>query len=199
MIVEPFAQQLDPIARFQAIFARAREAEPFDITAAALATVDADGRPRVRMVLIRGVSDRGFEFHTNRNSEKGRDLLHNAQAAICFHYPALGEQIRVEGAVSLLSDAESDAYFASRPRGNQLSAWASLQSEPLPERGVLVARYAEMEARFGQGPIPRPSHWGGFRLEPRRIEFWKSEESRLHQRVEYVREESGYRVGLLFP
>ncbi len=199
MNVDSFAEEADPIARFQRIFAQAREVEPFDITAAALATVDGEGWPRVRMVLVRGVSERGFEFHTNRNSEKGRDLFHNARAALCFHYPTLGEQIRVEGAVSLLSDAESDAYFASRPRGHQLGAWASLQSEPLPERAALVNRYAEMEARFAEGSVPRPPHWGGFRVEPRRIEFWKSEESRLHQRVEYLREEGGYRKTLLYP
>jgi pyridoxamine 5'-phosphate oxidase len=165
----------------------------------ALATADRDGRPSVRMVLLRGADERGFVFHTNYTSRKARELTENPHAAICVHWHAIEEQIRIEGAVERLEDAESDAYFSSRPRGSQLGAWASRQSARLASRETLVEEYRAIEQRFAGGIVPRPSFWGGFRLIPARIEFWFGRADRLHERVLYVREGGQWNAETLYP
>ncbi|HVY45007.1 MAG TPA: pyridoxamine 5'-phosphate oxidase [Minicystis sp.] len=188
----------DPLERFRAALAIARAHEPFDPTAMALATADARGRPSVRMVLLKDVDARGFVFYTNYGSRKAHDLDANPFAAVTVHWPKLEEQVRAEGPVERLSEAESDAYFASRPRMSRVGAWASRQSEPLASREVLLRRVAEVEARFPD-EVPRPPFWGGFRLVPERVEFWKGRSSRLHDRELYVREGDGFRIEMLFP
>jgi pyridoxamine 5'-phosphate oxidase len=192
----------DPIQRFDALMAQAnaipRERLP-EPTAFALATADANGRPSVRILLLKHVDDRGFVFYTNYESRKGRELLATHRAAMCFHWQLLEVQVRVEGAVETVSDAEADAYFASRARGSQIGAWASIQSRPMASPGDLDARVAEMEKRFAGGPVPRPPHWSGFRLVPDRIEFWKNMPSRLHVRQVYTRDADRWVVAQLYP
>jgi pyridoxamine 5'-phosphate oxidase len=180
----------DPIARVQALFEKAKAVEPHDATAMTLATADARGRPSARVVLLKAVDPRGFVFYTNRESRKGHDLAENPFAALAIHWPASKQQVRAEGRVELVSDAESDAYFASRPRESQLGAWASHQSEPLASREELEARVAALAARWPD-VVPRPPHWGGYRLVPERIELWFDGPSRLHDRFEYRRDEGG--------
>jgi pyridoxamine 5'-phosphate oxidase len=192
----------DPIARFMGLLDAARAVgrdrlpEP---TAFALATVGQDGRPSVRMLLLKDASDAGFVFYTNFASRKGRDLLARPVAAMCFHWQPLDRQVRVEGAVDRVSDAEADAYFASRPRGSQLGAWASRQSEPMADPTELGRRLAEAEARYAGFPVPRPPYWSGFRLVPERIEFWIGQPSRLHLRHLYSRRGDGWRIETLYP
>jgi pyridoxamine 5'-phosphate oxidase len=188
----------DPITEFLNAVERAR-AHQVDTAPVALATADAQGRPSARMVLLRGADARGFAFFTNFNSRKGRELSENPHASLCFHWVTLDEQIRIEGPVERLPDSESDAYFASRPRGSQLGAWASDQSQPLPSRESLEERYREVERRFGDGPVPRPPFWGGFRLVPTRIEFWYGRPDRLHDRVVYIRDRAQWRIERLYP
>jgi pyridoxamine 5'-phosphate oxidase len=192
----------DPIARFLLLLDAARGVGPERLpepTAFSLATVGADGRPSVRMLLLKDASDAGFVFYTNYESRKGRDLLAHPAAAMCFHWQPLDRQVRIEGPVERVSDDEADAYFASRPRGSQLSAWASRQSEPMGDPGELDRRFAEAEAKFATGPVPRPPHWSGFRLIPQSVEFWISQPSRLHIRHLYTREGTGWRVETLYP
>lgn len=192
----------DPLARFHALFERAQAAEGAsgrDATAAALATADVSGRPSVRMVLLKGAVDRGFVFYTSYESAKAGDLEANPRAALCFHWPTLAIQVRVEGGVERVPAGESDAYFATRPRESQLAAWASRQSAPLSSREALLARYREAELRFGLGPVPRPPFWGGYRLWPMRIEFWRGDEHRLHHRDLYVRGDEGWTITSLSP
>jgi pyridoxamine 5'-phosphate oxidase len=189
----------DPIARFLATLDRARRAESFDATVVALATASASGRPSVRMVLLKGADERGFVFFTNFESAKARDLSVNPQAALCFYWPSLGEQIRVEGQVERVSDAESDAYFATRPPGSQIAAWASRQSGALEAREDLLARVEELRVRFAGGEVPRPPFWGGFRLLPDRIEFWRHADDRLHHRDLYTQDGGRWRRQLLYP
>jgi pyridoxamine 5'-phosphate oxidase len=189
----------DPIARFRETLSRAAAASRFDATAAALATVDARGQPSARIVLVKSVDPRGFAFYTNRESRKGRELAENPRAALCFHWPAIGEQVRVEGEVSLLGDEESDAYFATRPRVSQLGAWASRQSAPLESRAALEAAARASEERFAGREVPRPPFWGGYLLRPERIEFWVSAEGRLHHRTLFERVGEAWRESLLNP
>jgi pyridoxamine 5'-phosphate oxidase len=188
----------DPLAEFSIAVARAA-GRGVDTAPVALATADREGHPSVRMVLLRGADARGFVFHTNYTSRKARELAENPHAAICVHWPAIEEQIRIEGTVERLDEAESDAYFATRPRGSRLGAWASRQSATLDARETLEAEYRAIEQRFSGGEVPRPPFWGGFRLIPARIEFWYGRTDRLHDRVLYVRDGDAWRVERLYP
>ena len=188
----------NPITEFQNAIERAA-ARHVDTAPVALATADERGRPSVRMVLLRGVDDRGFVFHSNYNSRKAMELAANPNAALCFHWPTLEEQIRVEGRVERLPADESDEYFATRPRGSQLGAWASEQSAVLPSRETLEEQYRAIERRFDGAPVTRPPFWGGFRLVPERIEFWFGRPDRLHDRLRYTREGEGWRIERLYP
>ena len=189
----------DPFALFDEWYAQARETELNDSNAMALATADAQGRPSVRMVLLKGHGPDGFIFYTNFEGRKAGDLLANPHAALLFHWKSVRRQIRIEGSVGPVDDATADAYFATRSRDSQLGAWASDQSRPLPSRAVFMDRYEEVRARFEGGPVPRPPHWSGFRLPPERIEFWQDRELRLHERRVFTRQENGWNEGLLYP
>jgi pyridoxamine 5'-phosphate oxidase len=192
-------QSQDPIARFEAWMAEAAASEPNDANAVCLATCTPDGRPSARMVLLKGVDARGFVFYTNLESRKGEELAANPQAALCFHWKSLGRSVRVEGPVEPVSDAEADAYYATRARGSRIGAWASRQSRPLEGRFALERAVAETTMRFGIGEIPRPPFWSGFRLLPRRIEFWRDMPFRLHDRQVFHREGEGWRIEALYP
>jgi pyridoxamine 5'-phosphate oxidase len=188
----------DPIGVFLDAVRRA-EAQHIDTAPAALATSDRAGRPSVRMVLLRGADARGFAFFTNYGSRKAVELVENPRAALCIHWPSVEEQIRIEGPVDRLPDNESDEYFASRARGSQLGAWASDQSQILASRATLEERYIEVTQRFEGIPVTRPPFWGGFRLVPDRIEFWKGRADRLHDRLVYVRDGATWRSEHLYP
>jgi len=191
--------QSDPVLLFGEWLERAKASETGDATAAALATADASGRPSARMVLLKDVDESGFVFFTNYDSRKARDLEANPRAALCFHWPSLGAQARVEGRVERVSAQESDAYFATRPRDSQLAAWASRQSAAVGHRDELMARYAEMARRFAGAAVPRPEFWGGYRLRPQRIELWRADERRLHRRTCYEHQPDGWRETTLQP
>jgi len=188
----------DPITEFLNAVERA-QAHQVDTTPVVLATADPSGRPSARLVLLRGADAHGFVFYTNYGSRKGRELTENPQAALCFYWATLDEQIRIEGRVARVSDEESDAYFAGRPRGSQLGAWASDQSQVLTSRETLEEKYREIERRFDGQAVRRPAFWGGFRLVPSRIEFWYGRPDRLHDRVVYVRESAAWRIERLYP
>lgn len=189
----------DPFALFEAWLTQARASEPNDPNAMALATADAAGRPSSRMVLLKGHGPDGFVFYTNRDSRKAGDLAGNAHAALLFHWKSLRRQIRIEGAVTQATDVESDAYFATRGRDSRLGAWASDQSRPLDARATFEARFAAMQAKFDGGDVPRPPHWGGYRVTPAAIEFWQDRAHRLHERRLFTRVADGWREGLLYP
>jgi pyridoxamine 5'-phosphate oxidase len=188
----------NPITEFLNAIERAANRQ-VDTAPVALATADAAGRPSVRMVLLRGVDEHGFVFHTNYNSRKAKELFANPHAALCFHWPTLEEQIRVEGRVERLPDEESDVYFRSRPRGSQLGAWASDQSAVLASRETLEEKYREIERRFEAKDVARPPFWGGFRLVPERIEFWFGRPDRLHDRLCYTRDGAAWKIERLYP
>lgn len=192
----------DPISRFIALLDQAKAVPKDQLvepTAFSLATATPDGAPSLRIVLLKGVDERGFVFYTNLHSRKGRELSANPRVALCFHWMPLEVQVRVEGAAEPVSQSEADAYFASRDRGSQVGAWASSQSAPLAERDDLERRVAEFERRFEGQSVPRPPHWSGYRVEPERIEFWKNRLSRLHERHVYTRQADGWRVTMLYP
>lgn len=185
-------------AEWEAASATAGEAAP-ERAAVALATATADGRPSLRMVLLKGFDADGFLFFSHYTSRKGRELASNPHAALLFYWPALGRQVRAEGAVARLGDAESDTYFATRAHASRLGAWASPQSDVLASRAVLEARVASAAARFGPGDVPRPPHWGGYRLAPAVLELWQAREHRLHDRLRYRRVGGGWAVERLAP
>ncbi|MET0239076.1 MAG: pyridoxamine 5'-phosphate oxidase [Sphingobium sp.] len=189
----------DPFALFDSWYAEAQATEINDGNAMTLATADAQGRPSARMVLLKGHGPDGFVFYTNFEGRKAGDLLANPHAALLFHWKSQRRQIRIEGPVEQVSDAEADAYFATRHRDSQLGAWASDQSRPLPSRDVFLTRFAEMEARFAGGDVPRPPHWSGFRIVPDHIEFWQDRAHRLHERTVFTRNGTAWTSGLLYP
>lgn len=189
----------DPLERFASWFAEAKATEPHDATAMALATADREGRPSVRMVLLKGVDARGFVFFTNLSSPKSMALSENPRAELCFHWPRSKRQVRISGAVERVSDEEADRYFASRPRLSQLGAWASLQSARMASRLQLEQAVAAAALRFGLGPVPRPAHWSGFRLLPEEMEFWSERAFRHHDRERFKRDAAGWQFERLFP
>lgn len=189
----------DPLVQVQAWLDDAFGAELDDASAATLATVDASGVPDARVVLLRGVDERGVWWFTNRRSAKGEQLAASPSAAIVLHWQALERQVRLRGRVELLPDVESDAYFAARPRGAQLGAWASEQSAPVADRAELDRRADEVEARFAGREVPRPEHWGGYLLRPDVVELWQGRAARLHDRLRYLRSDDGWEITRLQP
>jgi pyridoxamine 5'-phosphate oxidase len=189
----------DPFALFDAWFAEAKAVEPNDPEAMALATSTPDGHPSVRMVLLKGHGPEDFDFYTNRDSRKGAELSANPRAALLFHWKSLRRQVRIEGPVDVLPDAESDLYFATRGRDSQIGAWASDQSRPLASRDEFEQRCEEIRRRYDGQDVPRPPRWGGFRVTPDTIEFWSDRAHRLHERRLFTRTAGGWTEGLLYP
>ncbi len=189
----------EPIVRFQELFARAQREEATDATAAALGTATMHGRPSVRMVLLKHLDVSGFVFYTNYQSRKSTELESNSQAALTFYWPGMQVQVRVEGTVDRAGAEESDAYFESRPYGHRLGAWSSDQSREIESAEALAGKFEEVETRFKDREVPRPAHWGGYRITPESIEFWFGKENRMHERELYTRAGNGWTVKLLQP
>ncbi|TIX89938.1 pyridoxamine 5'-phosphate oxidase [Rhizobium sp. P44RR-XXIV] len=183
-----FTEQNEPFTLFAAWLREAETTEPNDPNAVALATVDKDGLPNVRMVLLKGFDSDGFVFYTNFESQKGKEILSQKKAAMCFHWKSLRRQVRLRGLVEVVSDKEADEYYKTRARGSRIGAWASKQSRPLEGRFALEKAVAEYTARYAIGDIPRPPHWSGFRIRPLSIEFWHDRQFRLHDRIEFRRD-----------
>lgn len=181
----------EPVEQFLKWLAEAREAHPDDFTSMTLATADREGRPSARVVLLKGCDERGFVFYTNYASRKGRDLAENPRAALAFYWPAYDRQVRIEGTVEKTSPEESEAYFQSRPLGARIGAWTSSQSAVVASRDDLERAVAEATRRFAGGGVPRPGHWGGYRVRPDEVEFWQGRENRLHDRLRYRRQPGG--------
>ncbi|MEP3436894.1 MAG: pyridoxamine 5'-phosphate oxidase [Hoeflea sp.] len=194
-----FTEASEPYRLFAQWLQDATASEPNDPNALALATVDADGLPDVRMVLLKGFDERGFVFYTNFESAKGREILGSMKAAMCFHWKTLRRQVRIRGPVEQVSDVEADEYYASRPRGSRIGAWASKQSRPLESRFALEKAVAEYTAKYAIGDIPRPQHWSGFRIVPQFIEFWHDRPFRLHDRVVFARTADDWEKTRLYP
>ncbi len=190
--------EIEPFAPFQRWLDEAWKGEP-NAHAMTLATTAPDGRPSARAVLLKGLDPRGFVFYTNLESRKSTELFANPHAALCFLWKSLNRQVRVEGPVEQVGDDEAEAYFASRPRDSQIGAWASDQSRPLESRAALERRVEEFSHRFGEGNVPRPAYWSGFRVVPQRVEFWQERPFRLHDRLLFIREGEGWRRERLFP
>ena len=194
-----FTEASEPLALFANWFGDAEKTEPNDPNAVALATVDAEGLPDVRMVLLKGYDERGFVFYTNFESAKGVEILGSMKAAMCFHWKSLRRQVRLRGPVEIVSDEEADAYYTSRARGSRIGAWASKQSRPLESRFALEKAVTEYTARHAIGDIPRPPYWSGFRIMPQTIEFWHDRPFRLHDRLVFSRDGEGWRTTRLYP
>jgi pyridoxamine 5'-phosphate oxidase len=195
----PLISETDPFALFNQWLTEALAKEPNDANAMALATADADGLPDVRMVLLKDADARGFVFYTNLESAKGRQLAENPKAALLFHWKSLRRQVRVRGTIAPVSEAEADAYWATRARPAQLGAWASAQSRPLPDRMALEKKIAEVGLKFGLGKVPRPPNWSGFRVSPQTLEFWRDRPFRLHERLVFERAGEAWTTRRLFP
>ena len=194
-----FTEENEPYSLFGAWLADAQKSEPNDPNAVALATVDPAGLPNVRMVLLKGFDERGFVFYTNFESQKGQEILSSHKAAMCFHWKSLRRQVRIRGDVEVVTEEEADAYYATRPRGSRIGAWASKQSRPLEGRFALEKAVAEFTARYAIGEIPRPSHWSGFRIKPVSLEFWHDRPFRLHDRMEFRRVNDGWQKVRMYP
>lgn len=189
----------DPFERFGEWFAEARDVEPLGGTPMSVATVDADGNPNVRIVLLKDWGEAGFTFYTNTDSQKGREIKANMKAALCFHWSNLRRSVRIRGAVEFVSDGEADEYFSTRPLGSRIGAWASKQSEPLESRFALEKAVAKYGLKFNVGEVPRPDNWSGFRIVPNEIEFWVHRESRLHDRLLYTNDGEVWTNEWLYP
>lgn len=189
----------DPIQLFASLYQKIVDPNIPESAAATLATATPDGKASARVVLLKEFDENGFVFYTNLESRKAREIQANPYGSLCFYWPAIACQVRVEGAITQVSDEEADAYFATRPRGSQIGAWASQQSAPLKSREELEWRFAEYEKKFAGQPVPRPLFWSGFRLQPQRIEFWKGRENRLHERTLYTREPDRWVATFLYP
>ena len=190
----------NPLELFREWYDAAKQTDPQDFNAMTVATADQKGRPSARVLLLKGYDDDGFVFYTNRESRKGIQLGENPYAALCFYWPALHRQVRIEGPVSQVSDEESDAYFSTRPKGSRIGAWASQQSRPLESRSAINRRIDELDAQYeGNDTVPRPPYWGGYRLKPERFEFWQAGEFRVHTRVIYLPDGDNWERVLLNP